>query len=225
MLWSITWCCLHPLTFFKRIKRTVWWPAADNSSPLRECAPCEVIRVSPESEKPLLVESKMPGFGICDSAQWIRNPHNYWKQDPKFHWKGIRNPVPGVHIPQRGFQNFPKCFRPFRPQFGLNIRGEGVGPPGPFPRSATENNNSSTDEELPLTWTFRLATFYDLRLDTIGIDFTTTCLTISWVVAVSLSLFFAHFVTRTKDWPLSPPFIFRCVWNIDLCHFKGTKID
>ena len=56
-----------------------------------------------------------------------------------------------------------------------------VGPSGlsPFPRSATVNNNSSTDEELPLTWTFRLATFYDLSLHTIGIDFTTTCLTIS----------------------------------------------
>ena len=64
-----------------------------------------------------------------------------------------------------GGQSPKTFFRPFRPQ--------------PFPRSATENNNSSTDEELPLTWTFRLATFYDLRLDTIGIDFTTTCLTIS----------------------------------------------
>lgn len=55
------------------------------------------------------------------------------------------------------------------------------GPSGlsPFPRSATVNNNSSTDEELPLTWTFRLATFYDLRLDAIRIDFTTTRLTIS----------------------------------------------
>ena len=245
------WCCLHPLTFFKRIKRTVWWPA-DNSSPLRECAPCKVIRVSPESEKLLPVESKIPGFGICGSAQWIRNLDNYWKQDPKFHWKGIRNPVPGAHIPQRGIQN-PRQFwghltwsdrekhlrisagsRPWdkvgggrssRPwDEGGGGGGGGQSPktffrpfrPQPFPRSATENNNSSTDEELPLTWTFRLATFYDLRLDTIGIDFTTTCLTISWVVAVSLSLFFANFVTRTKDWPLSPPFIFRCVWNIDL---------
>ena len=89
MLWSIMWCCLHPLhvTFLKRIKRTVCWPA-DNSSPLRECAPRKVIRVSPESEKRLLVESKIPGFGICGSAQWIRNPDNYWKQDPKYHWKG-----------------------------------------------------------------------------------------------------------------------------------------
>ena len=103
-VWSIMWCCLHPLTFFKRIKRTVWWPA-DNSSPLRECAPCKVIRVAPESEKLLPVESKIPGFGICGSAQWIRNLDNYWKQDPKFHWKGIRNPVPGAHIPQRGIQN------------------------------------------------------------------------------------------------------------------------
>ena len=53
---------------FKRIKRTVWWPA-DNSSPLCECTPCKIIRVSPESEKLLLVESKIPGFGISGSAQ------------------------------------------------------------------------------------------------------------------------------------------------------------
>ena len=214
MLWSIMWCCLHPLhvTFLKRIKRTVCWPA-DNSSPLRECAPRKVIRVSPESEKRLLVESKILGFGICGSAQWIRNPDNYWKQDPKYHWKGgggrSSRPWDGGG---RGGGSLQKLF--FGPS-GLS----------PFPRSPTVNNNSSTDEELPLTWTFRLATFYDLRLDAIRIDFTTTRLTISWVVAVSLSLFFANFVTRTKDWPLSPPFIFRCVWNIDLCHFNGTKID
>ena len=61
----------------------------------------------PESEKPLLVESRIwefflgfllvefqfEGFGICHPAWIIRDPANDWNPESKFHWQGIRTSI------------------------------------------------------------------------------------------------------------------------------------
>ena len=45
------------------------------------------------------------GFGIRKLAQGIRNPLNYLIPESKFHWHGIRNPVPGIQNPRCEIQN------------------------------------------------------------------------------------------------------------------------
>ena len=41
-------------------------------------------------EKFFLMESGILGFGIWNSAQWIRNIANNWNPEFKFHWQAIR---------------------------------------------------------------------------------------------------------------------------------------
>ena len=48
---------------------------------LLSIAPRKGIRIS-ESGKILFVESGILGFGIRNTAQGIRNPINYWNQEP-----------------------------------------------------------------------------------------------------------------------------------------------
>ena len=54
-------------------------------------APCKAIWIS-KSEKFLLSEFEILGFGIWNSFQRIRNPANVWNLGSKFHLQGIRNP-------------------------------------------------------------------------------------------------------------------------------------
>ena len=55
----------------------------------------------PESEKILLVESRILGFGIRNTAQGIQNSTTDYNPEPKLHWI----PVPRIQYPGRGIQN------------------------------------------------------------------------------------------------------------------------
>ena len=78
-------------------------------------APCKGIRI-PECWKIFLMESRILGFGIRNTAQGVRNPTNDWNQNPSSTDK-YGNPVPGIRNPQRGFQN-PRL--PWIPLHGVN---------------------------------------------------------------------------------------------------------
>ena len=68
---------------------------------------CEGIRV-PESVKCLLVESGIPGFGMRNKAQRIRNPTKDWNPiqgSSRKNW----NQEPGIRNPRLGIQN-PRLF-------------------------------------------------------------------------------------------------------------------
>ena len=49
--------------------------------------PCKVIQIL-EYNKFLLVESRVMGFGIPDSALGVQKPANNWNPESKFHWQG-----------------------------------------------------------------------------------------------------------------------------------------
>ena len=68
----------------------------------------------------------------------------------------------GGHPEIRGMPGLKKkIFRPFGPQFGLKISGGGgPGPPGPFPRSATDKRVNKLDLEAE---TFRIKVFLSTR--------------------------------------------------------------
>ena len=59
-----------------------------------------------EAQKILLLESRILGFGIRNTAQRIRNPSNDWNPESNFYWKrlerdtGIRNPLRGIQNPK-----------------------------------------------------------------------------------------------------------------------------
>ena len=77
-------------------------------------APCKRIRTL-ESGKCLLVESvireiwvlesRILGIGIQNTAQGIRSPTNYWNLESKFPYQRIQNTVPGIQNPRRGIHN------------------------------------------------------------------------------------------------------------------------
>ena len=72
--------------------------------------PCKGIDWIVESGKFLLVESRIwemwvldcriLGFGVQNTAQGIWNPTNVWNLESKFHWQRIQKPVPGIQNPR-----------------------------------------------------------------------------------------------------------------------------
>ena len=59
-----------------------------------------------ESENILLVESRILGFGIQNTAQEIRKPLKHWNPESKLPWQGLAwNPVPRMGHPRHGIQN------------------------------------------------------------------------------------------------------------------------
>lgn len=70
--------------------------------------PCKGIR---QHLMALIPDSEIRQIFACgvrnpgSSVQGIQNTSNDWKLESKFHWQGIRNPVPGIQNPQRRIWN------------------------------------------------------------------------------------------------------------------------
>ena len=63
-----------------------------------------------ESGKIWVMEYRILGFGIQNTAQGIRNPTNDWNSKSKFQWQGIRNPVFEIRNPVHGTRKY-NCMR------------------------------------------------------------------------------------------------------------------
>ena len=77
-------------------------------------APCKRIRTLESGQRLLVesvireiwvVESRILGIGMQNTAQGIRSPTNDWNLESKFPYQRIQNPVPGIQNPRRGIQN------------------------------------------------------------------------------------------------------------------------
>ena len=83
-----------PLTFAirkpsfteKDLESSNWNPESRIPDCLGSLYTCKGIQI-PESRKFQLVESRILGFGIRNTAVGIWNPTDYWNPESEFHWK------------------------------------------------------------------------------------------------------------------------------------------